>query len=277
MPRVRLLHWNAQEAAAHIEILRRARHRVDYEEQFRPGLMKDWRKSPPEAFVIDLSRLPSQGREIAISLRQSPSTRLIPIVFCGGRDAKVEELRKALPDAAYCTLPTLSLTLQTALRDPPTNPVKPPPMMERYQGRTAAQKLGIAASSTLRLIDPPASALKSLGELPPDVQVFEDGAEPAAVTLCFLHQSHSVRPVLSAVRHLAATGKLWILWRKGGSAARGDLTENLLRATAIDLGLVDYKICSVDPTWSAMLFARKKSPILFASQNKGATLFARQK
>jgi CheY-like chemotaxis protein len=262
MPRVRLLHWNAQEAAAHIEILRRARHRVEYDEQFRPALMKNWRQSPPDAFVIDLSRLLSQGREIAIALRQSPSTRLIPIVFCGGKNEKVEELRKILPDAAYCTLPSLSLTLETALRDPPANPVRPPPMRERYQGRTAAQKLGIAASSTLRLMDPPPNALKSLGELPPGVQIvedsFADNATGRAVTLCFVHECHSLAPAVSQVRSLAATSKLWILWRKGGSAARGDLTENLVRRTALDLGLVDYKICSVDATWSAMLFACKK-------------------
>jgi hypothetical protein len=32
----------------------------------------------------------------------------------------------------------------------------------------------------------------------------------------------------------------------------------LVRETGIDLGLVDYKICSVDKTWSAMLFAQRK-------------------
>ncbi len=262
MPRVRLLHWNAQEAAAHIVILRRSRHTVEYQEQFHPSLMKNWRESPPDAFVIDLSRLPSHGREIAISLRQSPRTKLVPIVFCDGLEEKVNVVRGILPDAVYCSLPTLAVTLRKVLKDRPVDavkrPVKPPAMMDRYKDRTAAQKLGIANSSTLVLIDPPANAMKVLGELPPEVEIFDHPASHASVTLCFLHQPHLLGLTLSGVRRRAATSKLWLLWRKGGSAARGDVTERLVRESALDLGLVDYKICSVDSTWTAMLFALKK-------------------
>ena len=73
--RVRLLHWNAREASGYIEVLSAAGHVVEYEEQFRPGLMKTWREAPPDAFVIDLSRLPSHGREIALSTSRDPTER----------------------------------------------------------------------------------------------------------------------------------------------------------------------------------------------------------
>jgi hypothetical protein len=76
--------------------------------------------------------------------------------------------------------------------------------------------------------------------------------------LCFVPDPQSLGATLSAVRHHAVNCKLWILWRKGGKAARGDVTERLVRESALDLGLVDYKVCSVDATWTAMLFAKKK-------------------
>ena len=95
MLRIRLLHWNLKEAAAQIEILRCTRYQVEYDEQLDSGLLKSWRESPPAAFVIDLSRLPSHGREVAIALRQSPGTNQLPIVFCDGLSQKVDVVRSA--------------------------------------------------------------------------------------------------------------------------------------------------------------------------------------
>ena len=259
MPRVRLLHWKAEEATRHIDLLRQAGYQIDYEERFRPALMKAWRESPPDAFVIDLSRLPSHGREIAIALRQSPRTRCVPIVFCGGNEEKVNAIRNTLPYASYSTLEKLRSTLRKALANRLANPVKPVQMMDRYTSRSAAQKLGIKESCALRLIDPPRNVMQVLGPLPSRIEMLdEDSKEGAAVTLCFLHETHLLQPVISRVRSLASTSKLWILWRKGGSSAHGDITEAGVRATAIDLGLVDYKICSVNDVWSAMLFALKR-------------------
>jgi hypothetical protein len=64
--------------------------------------------------------------------------------------------------------------------------------------------------------------------------------------------------VLSRLQHLAGQSKLWILWQKGGKAAAGDVTETGVRQHALDLGLVDYKICSVNNVWTGMLFAVKR-------------------
>ncbi len=252
------MHWKRPEAAKHIAFLRGAGYRVDYEEQFRPGLLRSWRESPPDAFVIDLSRLPSQGREIAIALRQSPATRRIPIVFCEGASEKVDKIRAELPDACYSTLARLASTLKKALAKEWVDPVTPTAMMDRYAARTAAQKLGIKECSRVVLIDPPRDYRKALGELPRNVEILEEAMNNAGVTLCFVHEAHLLQSTLSAVRDRAGISKLWILWRKGGSATRGEITERLVREQAIDLGLVDYKICSVDKVWSAMLFAPRR-------------------
>ncbi len=253
MPRVRLLHWNAKEASLTKGVLRKAGFQVEYDEKFDSKLMRKWREDPPAAFVIDLSRLPSHGREIAIALRQSPKTRQVPIVFCDGASEKVKLIRDVLPDAAYCTTEELIETLKSVR--PAQTCIKPLGMMNRYGSRTTAQKLGITEGSTVALIDPVRDVRTILGELPGRVEFVEQGG---AVTLCFVHGADGVRADISSVRTLVAKTKLWILWRKKSAPGHDGVTEGLIRETGIDLGLVDYKICSIDETWSGMLFARRK-------------------
>ena len=252
---MRLLHWKAVEAEAILEVLRNAGHTVEYEEQFRTELMREWRKSPPDVFVIDLSRLPSYGREVAVAIRQSPATRPTPIVFCQGGKEKVASLRTLMPDANYCELAGLGECVHAALRVAKSDAVVPPAMMDRYGGRTAAQKLGIKEGSTVAVFWPPHHFEKVLGQLPPSLQIVEGNAD---VTLCFVHDPDSLRSTFSEMRGLAANSKLWMLWRKKTSAGHAGVTEPLIRGTGLSLGLVDYKICSVNEDWSAMLFARKE-------------------
>jgi CheY-like chemotaxis protein len=266
MSRVRLLHWNPSEAVNYVELLQAAGYDVEYDHEFRPGLMRLWRESPPDAFVIDLSRLPSQGREIAIALRQSPILRRMPIVFCEGAEEKVSRIRAELPDAVYSRAGTLRSALKQAIANPPKEPAKPTAMMDRYASRTVAQKLGIKESSSVMLVDPPRDYAKALGELPAHVEFLEQSDKVASVTLCFVREVHSLRRTLSEVRALAAATKLWILWPKKASGVGGDITEGLIREHALELGLVDYKICSVNEVWSAMLFAskdRRSRPVLY--------------
>ncbi len=258
MPRIRLLHWKAAEAGEYVELLRAAGYQVEYDPEFRPGMLRAWRESPPDGFVIDLSRLPSHGREIATVLRQSRATRVIPIVFCEGAEDKVAMVRSELPDATYCTRATLRAGLRQALKRRVTAPIVPTQMMDRYAGRTAAQKLGIKEGSTVALIDAPRDSLKVIGELPKNVEFRGENADRVDVTLCFIQDLVSLQPRLSEMRQRAGKTKLWVLWRKGGSTAQGAVSEGLVRDCAIDLGLVDYKICSVNPVWSALAFALKR-------------------
>jgi len=253
MRRVRFLHWNADEAAATLASLRKARFQVEYAEAVDAVMMRQWRADPPQAFIIDLSRMPSRGREIAIALRQSPKTRHVPIIFCDGALEKVKLIRDVLPDATYCVSADLIKTLRNV--KPLHEPAKPLDMMNRYSSRTTAQKLGIREQSSIAAMNPPRNLQSMLGELPQGAEFCE---EAGAVTLCFVHSVDELRADISRVRSLAAATKLWILWRKKSAPGHDGVTEPLVRETGLELGLVDYKICSVDNTWSAILFAKKR-------------------
>jgi CheY-like chemotaxis protein len=83
--RVRVVHWKAAEAGAMCRALRAAGHTVDYDEKLDSGGLRCFRQSPPDVIVIDLSRLPSHGREVATALRAMKDTRHIPIIAVGAR------------------------------------------------------------------------------------------------------------------------------------------------------------------------------------------------
>jgi CheY-like chemotaxis protein len=259
MPRLRLIHWNAAEATRYLALLQKAGHRVEYSPEFSSQLMREWRLSPPDAFVIDLSRLPSHGREIAVALRQSKATRHIPIVFCEGEEEKVAKTRALLLDAVFCKFPKLITSLRSAGRSTAQEPAIPPAMMDRYAGRTTAQKLGIRPGAAVMLVDPPRSMPAALGELPEAVTFVENASDRPAVTLCFATDPHELRQQISSLRGLAKETKLWICWRKGKLAEKG-VSERVVRETGMALGLVDYKICSVSEIWSGLLFAAKAAP-----------------
>ena len=254
MPRIRLVHWKASEAEALLAALRAAGHTVDYDEKVASDGFRSIRESPPDVFAIDLSRLPSHGREVATFFRGRKATRHIPIVFVGGAPEKVAAIRKLLPDAVYTAPGRLRSALRAAFANRPASPVVPAQMMARYASRNAAQKLGIREGSTAALIDPPRNYASVIGELPAGACLEETPDAACPIALWFVHDAAACREALPGMRKLAARTKLWILWRKGSS-----VTQPFLRESAAEVGLVDYKICSVDATWSAMLFARRKA------------------
>jgi CheY-like chemotaxis protein len=258
MARIRLVHSKTEEAVALADILRAAGHRVDYTEKVDATALRALREAPPDAFVIDLSRLPSHGREVAIFLRGQAATRHVPIVFVAGAPEKVEAVRKLLPDAVYTSVPRLHTAVRTALANRPASPVTPPQMMERYRSRSAAHKLGIEEGSTVAVIDPPRDYVSAIGQLPAGASFDESPARVCPVTLWFVRDAESYLAGLPRMRKLAERSKLWVLWPKQASGKGSGITQQFLRESANAVGLVDYKICSVNAVWSGMLFARRR-------------------
>jgi len=258
MPRVRIIHWKPAEAAPLLEACQSGGLQVDYDAEALsgPGISRGIRQNPPDAIVIDLSRLPSHGREIAIWLRGMKLTRNIPIVFVNGEAGKVEKIRETLPDATFTTIGRVLAAVASACRKKVSSPIQPAPMMERYKEKTAAEKLGIKPGSSVAVIDAPGNYLSVLGDLPEDAEIIEDPDSVQSVTLWFVHDPASLHARLREMCAIAPRTKLWILWRKGSD---NGMSQNAIRLAALDTGLVDYKICSVDGRWSGLLFARKKA------------------
>ena len=45
---------------------------------------------------------------------------------------------------------------------------------------------------------------------------------------------------------------IWVSWPKKASKLQAGVTENLIRKVALETGLVDIKVCSVDEVWSGL-------------------------
>ncbi len=254
--RVRVVHWNAAEAAPLLATLRAAGHQVEYAAGDGGAVYRAIKQSPPDVVVIDLSRLPSHGRELATGLRGARATRHVPLVFVGGAADKVEAVRRWLPDAVYTTCGAVGAAVHAAKS--PAAPVVPPQMMDRYAGRTAAQKLGIGERASVGVIDATRGYAAALGSLPGSATIEEDPPEPRDVTLWFVREPDSFRAALARMRSIAGRTRLWVLWPKQTARPDSGLSENLIRESAMAVGLVDYKVCAIDKTWSALALARRK-------------------
>ena len=260
MPRVRLFHWKAKEAGPLIAKLHAAGYEVVHNAETQSPWVREIKESGAAAVVIDLLRLPSHGKYVGAWLRGSKSTRQIPLVFVGGEAEKVTAIKKHIPDAVYSSVAGIGAALKKAigrhLRDPDRAVVVPRQMMETAPGRTAAQKMGIRAGTVVGLIDPPVDYLKVLGVLPDGVAMEEDSWRVCPVTVWFVHDPGEYEAALPSRRTLATRSRLRIVWQKG---RRDGLNGNFVREAALAMGLVDYKICSLDGVWSGMVFTVKKA------------------
>ena len=56
----------------------------------------------------------------------------------------------------------------------------------------------------------------------------------------------------------AGSAGLWIIWPKKASGIVSDLGGQIVRDAGLAVGLVDYKVCAVDETWSGLKFTWRK-------------------
>ena len=259
MPRVRLIHWKAEEASARAEQLAAAGFRVEFSPHSPPDLFRRLKSDPPDAVVIDLTRLPSHGREIAGALRKQKRTRHVPLVFADGDPERVARIKALLPDAEYTTWSRIRSALKKAIAYPPATPVVPSGMMERYAATPLVKKLGIKPGAMVALIDPPRGFDQTLGALPDGAALEEELPKRFDVAIWFVRSIDDLRRDIRSMAARIGAATLWIAWPKKASGVETDLTQQLIRETGLDQGLVDYKICAIDATWSGLAFVRRKT------------------
>jgi hypothetical protein len=256
--RVRLIHWNADESGERAEILRAAGYEVSYKIQAGPEFLRDLRAKPPTAVVIDLSRLPSHGRDVALGIRGSKVMRHVPLVFVGGEPEKVARVKSLLPDATFTTWNKIRSSLKQAIAHPPANPVRPDSLLAGYSGTPLPKKLGIKANSVVALEGAPGSFRKTLGELPEGVELQDEVSGPCDIILWFLRSREELQLGMKQMTARTGAGRLWIIWPKKASGVETDVTQNDVRTIGLASGLVDFKVCAVDATWSGLAFTRRK-------------------
>ena len=255
MATVRLIHWNGPEGRERKVRLASLGHQVEFDDLDGPGLTRVLKRSLPEAYVIDLTRLPSSGRTVAMWLRTNKTTRLIPIVFVDGDPEKVKKIRELLPDATYTTWPRLKTALPKAIARPAAHPVVPPSAI--YTGRSAADKLGIKPGMAVCVVNAP-SGLTSTLSAPADVTFSALPRSQHDLFLAFARNRRDVFGHLTMMEKYVTRQTLWVAWPKKASGVKTDVDSNFVRESGLASGWVDFKICALDDTWSGLAFKRRK-------------------
>jgi hypothetical protein len=254
-----LIHWNEAEAGDRGQRLRKA--------GFSPLILTSIPNGPADlrrllensidAIVIDLSRLPSHGRDIAVALRSRKTTRHIPIVFVEGEPGKVSRVKTVLPDAVFTEWTRIGTAVKTAIKNRPANPLVPN-IMAGYSGTPLPKKLGIKPGIVVALVNAPDAFERTLDPLPDGVLIKEDLRGKTDLVVLFASRMADIYEQFPRAGHsINDGGKLWIAWPKQASGVKTDVTQPAVREFGLAAGWVDFKICAIDETWSGLAFARR--------------------
>jgi hypothetical protein len=125
--------------------------------------------------------------------------------------------------------------------------------MAGYSGTPLAKKLGIKENFKARFIHIPDNYFELLSIGPEEIQIVEN----IRIKKDFIHfftkkrtELYSLLPGLK--EEIVANGMIWISWPKKASKILSDITEDIIRNYALEIGLVDIKVCAVDESWSGL-------------------------
>ena len=257
MKSVRLVHFDEDEGLERRKQLEALGFDAAFD--FDGGLMlvtKLIKSTLPDAVVIDLSRIPSHGRAVAQSVREAKYSRHVPLVFVGGEPDKVKRTRQLIPDAVYTTWGRIKTSLPKAIAKPPKNPIAPNHNLA--WGTPLVAKLGVKPGFKVALLASPKGFASTLKPLPAKV-AFTARVDPAVdMIMAFAKSNRELQAHLIALQGIAGRQTLWLVWPKKASGVKTDLDGNVVRNCGLATGWVDFKVCSVDDTWSGLAFKRRK-------------------
>jgi CheY-like chemotaxis protein len=261
---VRLIHFDEDQGLERRKQLEALGFEVAFDFGDSLFVSRQIKAHPPDGVVIDLSRLPSSGREVAHSVRATKATRHLPIVFVDGDPEKVEKTRQFIPDATFTTWGRIKTALPKAIARPVKDPVVPD---HNAWGKPTVAKLGVKPAFKVALLGSPKGFADTLKPLPPKVKFTARPEPDADIYICFARsapelQAHllTVRDADPPSRSFGGTSRktLWLAWPKKASGVKTELDGNVVRETGLRAGWVDFKVCAIDDTWSGLAFKKRK-------------------
>ena len=137
----------------------------------------------------------------------------------------------------------------------------PKPKDTAYSATPLPKKLGLVPNKDKALevvtIAAPDGFIAGLGVLPATVSFRTNFSSQTGLALCFVRSLPELMATLDLlVAKLPRGASAWIIRPKAHH--KPGFNEHDVRDAALPLGLVDYKICSVDADWSGIKFAWRK-------------------
>jgi len=126
--------------------------------------------------------------------------------------------------------------------------------MDTYSEKNLAEKLGFATGDTVFVETTPAW----YSDFTDGTGIELEAGLPATHVHLFCERAADLADFLDNNNLNDVEKSLWISWPKKASDTKTDLSDTLLRSTILPLGWIDVKVVSLDDTWSALQFVRRK-------------------
>jgi len=131
--------------------------------------------------------------------------------------------------------------------------------MTGYSGTPLYKKLGFKNGQLVYLLNPPANYFELLGDLPNEVHLVKNLDAKVDLIHLFTNNFNELAESLDEFQNLIKPdGMIWVSWYKKAAKLPTELTEDLIRETALKLKLVDVKVCAVDEKWSGLKLVIRK-------------------
>jgi hypothetical protein len=122
-----------------------------------------------------------------------------------------------------------------------------------YSGTPLVQKLGIKSGTVIALLGAPDGFDDLLVGLPDDVTIRRRSQGHLDLAMSFQTERAVLEQRLPTIlKALDKAGSLWVAWPKKASKVPTDITEDTVREVVLPIGLVDVKVCAIDPIWSGL-------------------------
>ncbi len=125
--------------------------------------------------------------------------------------------------------------------------------MAGYSATPLAKKLGIKPGFKMHLINAPDYYFRLFTDIPSDIQLLKDKKSKKNFIHLFAKDVKMYETHIHDLRNeIEQDGIIWISWYKRSAKIPTDLTQDIIRNTALLIGLVDVKVCAVDDLWSGL-------------------------
>jgi hypothetical protein len=126
--------------------------------------------------------------------------------------------------------------------------------MTGYSGTPQARKLGIAHGCRLALVKAPRGW--QLQDPPPTAR--STGSSFADVLIAFATRPADLTELPTWGRRVFPAGAVWVAWPRKAAGHASEVTENAIRAAALEIGMVDTKVAAIDENWSGLKIVWRK-------------------
>jgi hypothetical protein len=124
--------------------------------------------------------------------------------------------------------------------------------MAGYSSTPLSKKLGLKEGYTIKLINLPENYNSLIGEISNNIIVSKKN-EPVNFIHFFTNSVKEFESKLPVLKNeIVKDGMIWVSWYKKSAKKPTELNENIVRDTALAIGLVDVKVCAVDDEWSGL-------------------------